>query len=152
MSPAGRIEDFSTRCPNQSGAQPRTISGFGNLRYGSALPLFRRRRSWSGFALSLGGLCVRGGRGFFLCCVLVLLAAVVRNIKAAAFEQQARAAADIFRYTPAAPFFAAAKLFWTVLQRFGRDRLECFEFMSALLAMIFVGRHKSPRLPSDCRY
>src|SRR6266513_1137080 len=88
--------------------------------------LFRLFGSWLGFRFRLrwlgffGGsipslFLARGGRssaGFFLSGLLVVVASVISDIKAASLEDESGAGADLLFYFSFAPSFLGTKFFW----------------------------------------
>ncbi len=96
-----------------------------------------------GFGLGRFGVAVgRSGRGgIFFGGFLVFFAAVIGDIKAAAFEEQTGAAADGASDFSLAPAFPGAGDFGAGCERFCRDGLNLFKLVSALFADVFICRH-----------
>src|SRR5437016_1444397 len=82
-----------------------------------------------------------GGVGFLLGRLFVAFAAVVGDVKPAAFENQAATRADLALYRAASPFPLRTNVLRADIQRLVRDGLELLEFQPALGANIFVSGH-----------
>src|SRR4051794_33226275 len=114
------------------------------FRLGLGFGLGRRRGRRVGRRGGLGGLAVLGfaaglriaaaGGRVGLGGLVVRVAAVVRDVKAAALEEQARAGADQAAHLRLATLRA-------LLDRRGGDRLELLERVAAGLALVLVSRH-----------
>jgi hypothetical protein len=114
-----------------------------------------RRRRFSRLALGFGGRRVlfggRGGlavtsrstgrSGILFRSFLIFVAAVIGNVKPAAFKDETSAAADGAFDFALAPALLRAQIFGTDLEPPGRHRLEFLKLVSALFADILVGRH-----------
>ena len=102
---------------------------------------------FGGFSLRFGcGFGVAAGSfgrgGIFFRRLFVTFAAVIGDVKAAAFEKQTGAHADFPFYLAVPPFFLRAKIFGTNFQRRRGNGLKGLKFAAAFPANIFVGRHE----------
>ena len=82
-----------------------------------------------------------GVAGGFFGRLLVIVAAVIGDVKAAALEDQPRAAADFFFTRPRPHFFLVQTVFGTNFQRGGGHGLAGLKLKSAFFTDVFVSRH-----------
>src|SRR5215831_1673600 len=117
MAPAEGASVFGSR-PGGFAFRLRRLVGLGRGRFGIA-----------------GGRV--GGGGLLFSGFLVFVAAIVGDVEAAAFENQACAGADLLVDLAPAPLFAGAQVLRADLQRLIRDGLKQLKFVSAFGAGIF---------------
>jgi hypothetical protein len=78
--------------------------------------------------------------------LFVILAAIIRDVKAAAFENQTGARADGAFHFSFTPPFLSAGILGAELQRLGRDRLKNIKLVAALFTDVLICWHNQKTL------